>query len=55
MTRIIPPYLQPGDEVAILSPASFPPTENWKQGVEVLENWGFAYAWRLTTCLGISA
>lgn len=40
MTRIIPPYLQPGDEVAILSPASFPPTENWKQGVEVLENWG---------------
>lgn len=40
MTRIIPPYLQPGDEVAILSPASFPPTENWKHGVEVLENWG---------------
>lgn len=40
MSRIIPPYLQPGDEVAILSPASFPPTENWKQGVEVLENWG---------------
>ena len=40
MTRIIPPYLQPGDEVTILSPASFPPTENWKQGVEVLENWG---------------
>ena len=40
MTRIIPPFLQPGDEVAILSPASFPPTENWKQGVEVLENWG---------------
>jgi muramoyltetrapeptide carboxypeptidase len=40
MTRIIPPYLQPGDEVAILSPASFPPTENWKQGVEVLESWG---------------
>jgi muramoyltetrapeptide carboxypeptidase len=40
MTRIIPPYLQPGDEVAILSPASFPPTENWKKGVEVLESWG---------------
>jgi len=40
MTRIIPPYLKPGDEVAILSPASFPPTENWKQGVEVLESWG---------------
>lgn len=40
MTRIIPPYLQPGDEVAILSPASFPPTENWKQGVAVLESWG---------------
>jgi muramoyltetrapeptide carboxypeptidase len=40
MTRIIPPYLQPDDEVAILSPASFPHTENWKQGVEVLENWG---------------
>lgn len=40
MSRIIPPLLQPGDEVAILSPASFPPTENWKQGVEVLENWG---------------
>ena len=40
MSRIIPPYLQPGDEVVILSPASFPPTENWKQGVEVLENWG---------------
>jgi muramoyltetrapeptide carboxypeptidase len=40
MTRIIPPYLRPGDEVAILSPASFPPTENWKQGVEVLESWG---------------
>lgn len=40
MTQIIPPYLQPGDEVAILSPASFPPTENWKQGVEVLESWG---------------
>lgn len=40
MTRIIPPYLQPGDEVAILSPASFPPTENWKQGIEVLESWG---------------
>jgi len=40
MTRIIPPYLQPGDEVAILSPASFPPTDNWKMGVEVLENWG---------------
>ena len=40
MTRIIPPYLQPGDEIAILSPASFPPTENWKQGVEVLESWG---------------
>ncbi|MDE2393716.1 MAG: LD-carboxypeptidase [Cytophagales bacterium] len=37
---MIPPFLQPGDEVAILSPASFPPTENWKQGVEVLENWG---------------
>ena len=40
MTRIIPPYLQPGDEVAILSPASFPPTDNWKMGVKVLENWG---------------
>jgi muramoyltetrapeptide carboxypeptidase len=40
MTWIIPPYLQPGDEVAILSPASFPHTKNWKQGVEVLENWG---------------
>ena len=40
MNRIIPPYLKPGDEVAILSPASFPPTENWKQGVQVLENWG---------------
>ncbi len=40
MTRIIPPYLQPGDEVAILSPASFPHTENWKLGVEVLESWG---------------
>jgi muramoyltetrapeptide carboxypeptidase len=40
MTRTIPPYLQAGDEVAILSPASFPPTENWKQGVEVLESWG---------------
>ena len=40
MTRIIPPYLQPGDEVAILSPASFPATENWKLGVEVLESWG---------------
>jgi muramoyltetrapeptide carboxypeptidase len=40
MTRITPPYLQPGDEVAILSPASFPPTENWKKGVEVLESWG---------------
>lgn len=40
MTRIIPPYLQPGDEVAILSPASFPATENWKKGVEVLESWG---------------
>jgi muramoyltetrapeptide carboxypeptidase len=40
MTRIIPPYLQPGDEVAILSPASFPPTDNWKMGVEVLESWG---------------
>jgi muramoyltetrapeptide carboxypeptidase len=40
MTQIIPPFLQPGDEVAILSPASFPPTDNWKQGVEVLENWG---------------
>ncbi|MHA8082745.1 S66 peptidase family protein [Aquirufa sp. A-Brett2-15D] len=40
MTRIIPPYLQPGDEVAILSPASFPASENWKLGVEVLESWG---------------
>ncbi|MHA8093293.1 S66 peptidase family protein [Aquirufa lenticrescens] len=40
MTLIIPPYLHPGDEVAILSPASFPHTENWKQGVEVLESWG---------------
>lgn len=40
MTLIIPPYLHLGDEVAILSPASFPPTENWKQGVEVLESWG---------------
>jgi muramoyltetrapeptide carboxypeptidase len=40
MTLIIPPYLQPGDEVAILSPASFPATENWKLGVAVLENWG---------------
>jgi muramoyltetrapeptide carboxypeptidase len=40
MTQIIPPILKPGDEVAILSPASFPPTDNWKQGVEVLENWG---------------
>jgi muramoyltetrapeptide carboxypeptidase len=40
MTQIIPPFLKPGDEVAILSPASFPPTDNWKQGVEVLENWG---------------
>ena len=40
MTLIIPPYLRPGDEVAILSPASFPPTENWKQGIEVLESWG---------------
>jgi muramoyltetrapeptide carboxypeptidase len=40
MTRIIPPYLQAGDEVAILSPASFPTTENWKKGVEVLESWG---------------
>ena len=40
MTQIIPPFLKPGDEVAILSPASFPPTDNWKMGVEVLENWG---------------
>jgi muramoyltetrapeptide carboxypeptidase len=40
MTRIIPPYLQKGDKVAILSPASYPSTENWKQGVEVLESWG---------------
>mgnify|MGYP006175088479 CR=1 FL=1 len=40
MTRIIPPYLQPSDEVAILSPASFPATENWKKGVDVLESWG---------------
>jgi muramoyltetrapeptide carboxypeptidase len=40
MTRNIPPYLKTGDEVAILSPASFPATENWKKGVEVLESWG---------------
>lgn len=40
MTRIIPPYLQAGDEVAILSPASFPANENWKKGVEVLASWG---------------
>ena len=40
MTQIIPPFLKPGDEVAILSPASFPPTDNWKMGVEVLENCG---------------
>ena len=40
MIRTIPPYLQPGDQVAILSPASFPSTDNWKRGVEVLESWG---------------
>jgi muramoyltetrapeptide carboxypeptidase len=40
MIRTLPPYLQPGDQVAILSPASFPPTENWKLGVEVLKGWG---------------
>jgi muramoyltetrapeptide carboxypeptidase len=36
----VPNLLKPGDQVMILSPASPPSTENWKKGIEILENWG---------------
>ncbi|MDF0694494.1 S66 peptidase family protein [Aquirufa ecclesiirivi] len=35
-----PPLLHPGDEVILVSPASHPKSDQWKQGVEVLESWG---------------
>ena len=35
-----PPLLRPGDEVILLSPASHPKSDQWRQGVEVLESWG---------------
>ncbi|MFL0161280.1 S66 peptidase family protein [Aquirufa salirivi] len=35
-----PPFLRPGDEVILVSPASHPKSDQWKQGVEILESWG---------------
>lgn len=35
-----PPLLRPGDEVILVSPASHPKSDQWKQGVEILESWG---------------
>lgn len=37
---IIPALLNEGDEVMIISPASPPSNENWKEGVKILEKWG---------------
>ncbi|RXK49616.1 S66 peptidase family protein [Aquirufa rosea] len=34
-----PPLLRPGDEVILVSPASHPKSDQWKQGVEILESW----------------
>lgn len=35
-----PPLLRRGDEVILVSPASHPKSDQWRQGVEVLESWG---------------
>ena len=37
---ITPKLLQPGDRVAIVSPASPPSSDQWKKGIDVLESWG---------------
>ncbi|MFW6127391.1 MAG: S66 peptidase family protein [Thermodesulfobacteriota bacterium] len=36
-----PPPLQPGDAVAVAAPASPISREAWRDGVEILEDWGF--------------
>jgi len=35
------PFLQKGDKIAIVSPASPPKSDQWKEGVAMLEKWGF--------------
>ncbi len=37
---LFPELLKKGDEVMIISPASPPTSENWKNGIQVLEKWG---------------
>jgi muramoyltetrapeptide carboxypeptidase len=36
----IPPTLQPGNRVGIISPASHPNSDQWKAGLQVLTDWG---------------
>jgi len=37
---VIPPFLNAGDLVSVLSPASHTHSNAWEKGIEVLENWG---------------
>lgn len=37
---LFPELLKKGDEVMIISPASPPTSENWKNGIQALEDWG---------------
>ena len=37
----IPPYLQPGDTIAIVCPAGFMPAERAKACIQTLKKWGY--------------
>ncbi len=38
---VTPPYLRPGDKIALISPSYFTPMENVSKTAEVLKGWGF--------------
>ncbi|MEO9209827.1 MAG: LD-carboxypeptidase, partial [Ginsengibacter sp.] len=37
----IPPYLQPGDQIGMVCPAGYMPTEKYQKCIETLTDWGF--------------
>ncbi len=37
----IPPYLQPGDQIGMVCPAGYMPTEKYEKCIETLVDWGF--------------
>lgn len=41
MRTIIPPYLQKGDTIGIVSPAGFMPIEKMQTCIDTLDSWGF--------------